>query len=321
MRQKVSMVVYKMEQGKPHFLVARRPDSKIIQYPTGTCEENEGYLDCAFREVKEELGDVTILNFTDLNKSFNFTSDSGRAYEEHVVAFEIDEVVNLQKEEFDSYEFLDCSSACKKVNYDTHRKNLELVNDIIIAKDYTKFIIFVAPTACGKSVIIKTLLDKYPNLFERVKTYMTREFKRAEDSLLRIHVSHEEFEQLDKKDKLIEKNFHDGNWYGSSYDLIESSLKSGKNILAEVDINGLNELQKHFHNIISIFINAPLDEIEFRLRERGGHNNEEVSRRLVIAQKEIARKDECSKIITNKQGELEKTLEEVEDFLLGVVRR
>ena len=310
MVKKISFVVYRIVDGKPLFLVARRPVSKIWQYPTAKCEVDENYIDCAFREIEEELGEVKILNFTDLRHEFSFHANS-QEYVENALAFEISEVVQLQQEEFDEYKFLEINEAKALVEYDNHRDILQKVYDLIETSKITKFFIIVAPTACGKSVIIKDLLEKFPDEFERVKTYMTREFKRAEDSLLRIHVSKAEFEDLDRKGLLIEKNFHDDNWYGSSYKLIESAYHSGKNLIAEIDINGAKHLKGIFSNIVTIFITAPIDEIEFRLRERGGHNEPEIARRLEIAKREILQKDFCDFIVENRQGEYETTFKQI----------
>lgn len=316
MRKKVSIIVYRYEEGHPKFLVARRPESKIWQYPTAKCEESEGYIDCAFREVREELGKVRILNFTDLHDSFEFESDRGK-FVEQVVSIEIDDVERLQEEEFDQYEFLDLAEAKSRVEFETHKNYLEKVHSMLTKNKESKFFIIVAPTACGKSVIIKDLLEKFPQSFERVKTYMTRELKRAEDALLRVRVSKEEFLKMYENGELIEKNFHDGNWYGASYNLIEGAYKSGKHLLAEIDINGAVELKKHFSNLITIFITAPIDEIEYRVRERGGHTEEEIARRLEIAKKEISRKDECDFVVENMQGQYEETFAKIK----GIIRQ
>jgi len=319
MKEKVSFIVYRIINRKPVFFVGKRP-SGIWQYPTAKVEKGENYIECAFREIKEELGDVVILNFTDLKSSFNFSNEFAD-FKEHVVSFEIKKVEKLQKEEFSEFEFLEKNKATKKLKFNTHKKNINLVDKMLKDNLENKFFIFVAPTACGKSVIIKNILEGNPRHFDRVKTYMTRPFKRAEDSLLRVHVSKGEFMKLDKKRLLIEKNFHDGNWYGSSFQLVENALKSAKNLIAEVDINGLAELKKHFSNITSIFINAPLDEIELRLRERGGHGEKEISRRLEIAKGEIARKGECDKIVTNRQGKLKETIKTIKKFLIVKINK
>jgi len=313
-RQKVSMIVYRKIGQKFEFLVAQRPNSKIWQYPTANCEKGEKYRDCAFREIKEELGDVNILNFTDLNKSFSFESSSGK-YKEHIVSFEIAKIDKLQEAEFSRCKFLPVAEAQKCVFYEQHKKYLEVVYDLVKSDKVTKFFIFVAPTASGKSVIIKNLLDSNPEVFERVRTYMTRKFKRAEDSLLRVYATKIEFLKLYKAGKLIERNYHDGNWYGSSFKLVEEGYKSGKHILAEVDINGLRSLKTHFSNIISFFILAPLDEIEFRVKERGGHNEQEIAKRLKIAKEEISQKDFCDNIVRNPQGKLDQTIIKIKDII------
>ncbi len=309
------MVVYKIKDKKPLFLVCRRPQTKIWQYPTAKCEEGESYIDCAFREIEEELGLVRILNFTDLKMSFEFESEHGE-FIENVVAIEIDNVQKLQDEEFDEYEFLSADEAKSKLEFTSHKKYIDIVIKLLEEKKENKFIILVAPTACGKSVIIKDLMTTYPDKFERVKTYMTREFKRPEDPILRVHVSKDEFLKMYDQGKLIERNFHDNNWYGSSYTLIADAYKSGKTILAEVDINGAVELKKHFSNIITIFITAPTHEIEYRLRERGGHDDEEIARRMEIAKKEISRKEECDFVVENLQGKYEQTFDSIKKIIL-----
>lgn len=309
-KEKVSFVVYKVVDRKILYFVGKRPGQDIFLHPTAKLEEGENYIEAGFREIKEELGDVIILNFTDLKRDFTFSNEFGE-FRESVVAFEIKDVVKIQEEEFSSYDFLSKEEALGKLTYANHRNNIKGVEKLLSESRETKFFIFVAPTASGKSVVIKSLLGSFPNEFERVKTYMTREFKRAEDPLLRIHVNKEEFDELDKRGMLIEKNFHDGNWYGSSFKLIEKSLRTGKNLIAEVDINGLRVLNTHFHNIISIFISSPLDEMELRLRERGGHSEQEIAKRLEIAKMEISQKDYSTYVVENRQGRLDDAIHEI----------
>lgn len=74
------------------------------------------------------------------------------------------------------------------------------------------------PSDAGKSTIVKHLLSTKNNKYKRISTYTTREKREDEVDEEQYHfITKEEYEKLDKSNKLICKNVIDGCYYRSSF--------------------------------------------------------------------------------------------------------
>ena len=94
------------------------------------------------------------------------------------------------------------------------------------------------PGASGKETTIKALLEKDGSLV-RAKTFNTRGLRSGEENTGRIFVNKEDFIKLKDQGELIESNFLNGHWYGSSKEDVDQILSYGSNVLIELDINGV----------------------------------------------------------------------------------
>jgi guanylate kinase len=113
-------------------------------------------------------------------------------------------------------------------------------------------------------------------------------------------ISLDEFEQLIRNDGLLEYNEYLGNYYGTPKKPIEKAIKSGKEAIVEVDVNGAANIRKINPDVVSIFILPPsLDELKNRLIGRGTESEDVVKKRLMSSRDEIARADEYDYIIIN----------------------
>ena len=120
------------------------------------------------------------------------------------------------------------------------------------------------------------------------------------------------FKRLEKRGEILEKNFYNGHWYGSSKSEIDNALKVGRNVLKEIEVNGGMNYKKLYPNAVLIFIKADLKDIKNRLTKRGQNTPDEIEKRLKTANDEMGYEKEYHYSVTNPEGHPEQAIEEVE---------
>jgi guanylate kinase len=177
-----------------------------------------------------------------------------------------------------------------------------------------KLIVIVAPSGTGKSTMIKRLKGDYPSLHESV-SFTTRPMRPGEThGLSYFFISREEFIQKRDNEEFLEWAEVHGNFYGTSKDFVENSLKNGKHILFDLDVQGTDSMKKYFGPVANvIFISPPsVEELEKRLRHRGTENTQVINLRLMNAQKELLRKNDFDFLIYN--DDIEKAYQRLKDI-------
>ena len=162
--------------------------------------------------------------------------------------------------------------------------------------------------------MIKRLKGDYPSLVESV-SFTTRPIRPGEvHGLSYFFISREDFISMKDNDDFLEWAEVHGNFYGTSKDFVESSLKSGKHILFDLDVQGTDSMKRYFGSIANvIFISPPsVEELEKRLRHRGTENTQVINLRLMNAQKELLRKNDFDFLIYN--DDIEKAYQMLKDI-------
>ncbi|MBW1984502.1 MAG: guanylate kinase, partial [Deltaproteobacteria bacterium] len=155
-----------------------------------------------------------------------------------------------------------------------------------------------------------------PDLLYSV-SFTTRPRRNGEnDGIDYYFLSKEEFEKGIKEGKWAEfANVH-GNYYGTSADILDKGLHSGKDILLDIDVQGAEQILKRYPESVTIFISPPsMDALKQRLEKRGTDSGEVIKRRLKDAEKELARKDVYRHIIENDK------LQKAVDDIIAVVKQ
>ncbi len=179
-----------------------------------------------------------------------------------------------------------------------------------------KIFIISGPSGVGKGTIVEGIL-KNPELnLYWAKSYTTRP-KRISDKIENHYrfCDLEAFKRLKKRGEILESNFYNGHWYGSSKSEIDDAIKVGRNVLKEIEVNGAMNYKKFYPNAVMIFIKTNLDDIKKRLISRGQNSKEEIQERLGIAKKELEYEKEYHYSVVNPEGHPEKAVEEVEEII------
>ena len=128
-------------------------------------------------------------------------------------------------------------------------------------------------------------------------------------------IDHAGFRALRDKGEFLEWAEVHSNYYGTSKVWLEEQMRSGRDILLEIDWQGAQQVRKVFPKAVGVFILPPsLDELERRLRGRGTDSEEVIARRVLGARGEMRHVAEFDFVIINE--DLPAALED----LVAVVR-
>jgi guanylate kinase len=167
-----------------------------------------------------------------------------------------------------------------------------------------KHIALVAVSGTGKGTVSQSLFALVAELMLSISA-TTRPPRNGEThgKEYYFHLM-EEIKAMITTNKFAEWNQYNGNIYGTLHAEIERIEKLGRSILFDIDINGAVALKKSLGDrIITVFLDAPIEVCEARLRGRGTESEEYIQERLRIGrEEEIPRKGECDHIVFYGEG-------------------
>lgn len=180
------------------------------------------------------------------------------------------------------------------------------------------FVIFSGVSSSGKNTIMNNLTKTRPNTYILDKSSGTTRVPRESDkeNSTYIFMNKEEFENLIKNDQLFEYEFVHGNYYGLLKSALQRVIDNPQNVyMRDVDVNGNTKLKKYFEGkgkVVSIFLDAPDEELVKRLRARG-EDEDRIKVRLSRGEYERSKKNEYDLVIDNR--DIETTTQIICDFL------
>ena len=150
-------------------------------------------------------------------------------------------------------------------------------------------IVLSGPSGVGKGTVRKHLFEHYNNDFDFSISMTTREQRvgevEGEDYFFRTH---EQFEQYIKEGKLLEYANYVGNYYGTPIDYVRETMKRGQDVFLEIEVQGALKVKKRMPEGIFIFLSPPdLEELEYRIENRGTDKPEVINQRMEKAVEEL----------------------------------
>ncbi|KAK4524354.1 hypothetical protein GAYE_SCF03G2254 [Galdieria yellowstonensis] len=184
--------------------------------------------------------------------------------------------------------------------------------------DKSVLVVFSGPSGAGKSSIIQKLNKDYPDRIGFSVSHTTRPPRPGEQNGVEYYfVSEEKFKKMIENSEFIEyANVH-GNYYGTSFQAVESVLNRGRLCVLDVDVQGCRSIRRRNMKAIIIFVSPPsLSELESRLRSRQTESEADLRKRLEDAQGEMKTCEEQNLydlVIVNDY--LDRAYKEVKDYL------
>lgn len=158
-----------------------------------------------------------------------------------------------------------------------------------------------AASGTGKTTLVSRLVQQHPNVRVSV-SHTTRPPRAGEVNGQHYHfVSEEEFVRLAGEGAFLEHAQVFGNYYGTSYESVQSMCEQGYDVILEIDVQGAQQVRKALPEALSIFILPPsLAVLEQRLRQRQTDSEEVIAHRLSEAVDEIQQALTFDYVVSNR---------------------
>lgn len=165
-----------------------------------------------------------------------------------------------------------------------------------------KGILFVvtAPSGAGKSTLCDMVIDRMPEVEYSVSA-TTRPPRTGEvDGEDYFFVAKDEFERMIAAGEFLEYATVYHNYYGTRRAVIDNALNEGRDIILDIDVQGMLQIKEKGYPAVFIYIVAPsLEELERRLRGRATDAEEVIQTRLSRAREEMSHIPEFDYLVVN----------------------
>ena len=176
-------------------------------------------------------------------------------------------------------------------------------------------LVLSSPSGAGKTSICKKLLQQDTSLILSVSATTRKRRPGEVEGKDYQFLSTQEFESRINKSQFLEYAKVFGNYYGTPAQLVERSLKSGVDVLFDIDWQGTQQLKARARqDLVSVFILPPsIKELEKRLFKRAQDTSEVVANRMSKSAGEMSHYPEYDYVIINH--DLDKSVQQVQSIL------
>jgi guanylate kinase len=159
------------------------------------------------------------------------------------------------------------------------------------------------PSGAGKGTLIQLVLPRFPELALSVSA-TTRERRPGEEDGVHYHfLTADEFERRVQDGEFLEWVDYVGNRYGTLQSEITRLQSQGKAPLLELETDGALRVKRRVENATTIFVKAPVDELERRLRARATESSGDIEGRLEIAREQLLLESRFDEVVENDDRE------------------
>jgi guanylate kinase len=163
--------------------------------------------------------------------------------------------------------------------------------------------VVTGPSGAGKGTLIRLLLPRFPMVRAAVSATTRRKREGERDGVEYWFLSDEEFDRRVKEDGFLESVEYVGSRYGTLLSEIERIREDGRAPLLELETEGALAVKEKVPGAVTIFVTAPVEELERRLRERATESSGVIEERLELARRQLEQADEFDYAIENDDRE------------------
>ncbi len=168
----------------------------------------------------------------------------------------------------------------------------------------------------GKGTLMKMLVEQHDNYALSVSA-TTRAPREGEENG-REYYFHtvEEFQEMIRREELLEYACYCGNYYGTPLCYVEEMLEQGKDVFLEIELQGAMKIREMYPEALLLFVMPPsAQELYRRLAGRGTESPEVIEARLRRAGEEAEGIENYDYVVINDQ--LEVCAEEMHRLILS----
>ena len=154
-------------------------------------------------------------------------------------------------------------------------------------------------SGAGKGTLIKRLLAEFPQL-ELAVSATTRAQRQGEiDGVDYRFLSEDEFDRRVAAGDFLEWVHYVGHRYGTLLSEVERLRNADNAPVLELETEGALSVAERVPGAITIFITAPLDELERRLRGRATENPGQIEERIRAARRQLDVAERFDHVVEN----------------------
>ena len=147
-------------------------------------------------------------------------------------------------------------------------------------------LVISAPSGAGKLTLLNKVRESQAGSFVTTVSATTRAPRTGE-------VDGQDYE-------FVEWAEVHGNLYGTLFSELDRCLATGKDVILELDVQGMESLKEIRHDVVTVFLMPPsLEVLETRLRNRGTDEDDVIALRLKNAGDEMAQRHGFDYIVVN----------------------
>jgi len=178
--------------------------------------------------------------------------------------------------------------------------------------------VITGPSGVGKGTLIRTLLERIPEL-ELSVSATTRAPRAGEQDGVDYHfLDDAEFERRVQAGEFVEHASYSGRRYGTLRSELERRTSAGAPVVLEIEVQGARQIRQTMPEAVRIFIAPPTEEaLRNRLVGRGTDDAEQVEARLRTAREELAAQGEFPHVVVNDR--LDDAVEALEEVVRGTL--
>jgi guanylate kinase len=174
--------------------------------------------------------------------------------------------------------------------------------------------VITGPSGVGKGTLIRGLMARQPRL-ELSVSATTRSPRAGERDGEHYHfLGREEFDRRVAAGEFVEHADYAGRSYGTLRSELDNRLAAGIPVVLEIEVEGARQVRAAVPEAVQVFIAPPsLPALRERLAGRGTDDDDEVERRLAVAERELAAQPEFRHVVVNDS--LEDALAELDGIV------
>jgi len=176
--------------------------------------------------------------------------------------------------------------------------------------------ILSGPSGVGKDTILRRALPQLGKIRTSLSVTTRPPRPGEKHGVDYLFVAHDEFALMLERDEFLEHAGVHGYFYGTPRQWVQEELRSGMDVVLEIDVQGAIQVRRQFPEAILIFLAPPSwQELTRRLLKRLEHdrklardtgarqaeNEATIRRRLQNARDELAKVDQYEYLIINDQ--------------------
>lgn len=173
-------------------------------------------------------------------------------------------------------------------------------------------VVISGPSGVGKDSVLRKLQERRPDL-HFVVTATSRAMRPGEEDGVDYHfVTKESFEAMIAEGELIEHALVYGEYKGIPKQQVRDALASGRDVVLRLDVQGAATVRELIPDAVSIFIVAESEAaLAARLIARKTEPLEKLIVRVQTAREETTRLNEFGYVVVNREGELDRAVDEL----------